>query len=396
MQSGKQDSLFFPSPQIDMSGKLIIKAQLGNDIRRIPIHNEDLTYDDLLLMMQRVFRGQLTNSDDVTIKYKDEDGDLITIFDSSDLSYAKSVSRILRITLFVNQYPRPMEHNMVREFRKELANIRDRINFLFDKLESAETEADKYKTGKQLTAKTGPVAPPETAVAPAPEISKPVDPKVRVHAAMFDPLNQQSSQMDSKAVDQFDQIGKQVIYNGQPTSDITPAISQQYQASSLSNTTQAPYPSNNPAFNPSPRSTPPPQKSVPNQVPPTQAPPTHVQPTQPTNSAYNQNSYAPTSQTYSQGYTYQPSSNGTGGGAPSVSAPTQSYAGPNQAQVYIGGSESGYPSGGYGNTGGTTGTNPYSRTAGGGTYPQQPPAGVYDYSASGQYPTSYQAPYPSY
>ena len=72
MQSGKQESLFFPSPQMDMSGKLIIKAQLGNDIRRIPIHNEDLTYDDLLLMMQRVFRGQLTNSDDVTIKYKDE------------------------------------------------------------------------------------------------------------------------------------------------------------------------------------------------------------------------------------------------------------------------------------------------------------------------------------
>jgi protein TFG len=152
MQTRKQDSLFFPSPQMDMSGKLIIKAQLGNDIRRIPIHNEDLTYDDLLLMMQRVFRGQLTNSDDVTIKYKDEgstrlfcvfkhlksvkyfslfpyvfksdwctliqssvcyctafnnlmyfaclDGDLITIFDSSDLSYAKSVSRILRITLF--------------------------------------------------------------------------------------------------------------------------------------------------------------------------------------------------------------------------------------------------------------------------------------------------------
>lgn len=72
MQSGKKDGLFFPSPQMDMCGKLIIKAQLGDDIRRIPILNEDLTYDDLLLMMQRVFRGQLKNSDDVTIKYKDE------------------------------------------------------------------------------------------------------------------------------------------------------------------------------------------------------------------------------------------------------------------------------------------------------------------------------------
>ena len=45
------------------------------------------------------------------------------------------------------------------------------------------------------------------AVAPAPDV-KPIDPQARVHAAMFDPLNQQTSQMDSKAVDQFDQIGK--------------------------------------------------------------------------------------------------------------------------------------------------------------------------------------------
>lgn len=58
--------------QLDLSGKLIIKAQLGDDIRRIPIHNEDITYDELLLMMQRVFRGQLQSSDEVAIKYKDE------------------------------------------------------------------------------------------------------------------------------------------------------------------------------------------------------------------------------------------------------------------------------------------------------------------------------------
>ena len=41
---------------MDLTGKLIIKASLGDDIRRIPIHNEDMTYDDLILMMQRVFR----------------------------------------------------------------------------------------------------------------------------------------------------------------------------------------------------------------------------------------------------------------------------------------------------------------------------------------------------
>ena len=58
--------------QLDLSGKLIIKVQLGDDIRRIPIHNEDITYDELVLMMQRVYRGKLTSNDEVTIKYKDE------------------------------------------------------------------------------------------------------------------------------------------------------------------------------------------------------------------------------------------------------------------------------------------------------------------------------------
>lgn len=66
--------------QLDLSGKLIIKAQLGDDIRRIPIHNEDITYDELLLMMQRVFRGQLQSSDEVTIKYKDEGQFLDLVF----------------------------------------------------------------------------------------------------------------------------------------------------------------------------------------------------------------------------------------------------------------------------------------------------------------------------
>ena len=50
----------------------MIKCRLGEDIRRIPVLNEDLTYDELMLMMQRVYRGKLTGSDEVTIKYADE------------------------------------------------------------------------------------------------------------------------------------------------------------------------------------------------------------------------------------------------------------------------------------------------------------------------------------
>lgn len=42
------------------------QAQLGQDIRRIAIHNEDITFDELILMMQRVFRGSLSTQDQIT------------------------------------------------------------------------------------------------------------------------------------------------------------------------------------------------------------------------------------------------------------------------------------------------------------------------------------------
>lgn len=53
-------------------GKISSQVQLGDDIRKVLIHNESITYDELLLMMQRIFNGKLTAIDDLTIKYKDE------------------------------------------------------------------------------------------------------------------------------------------------------------------------------------------------------------------------------------------------------------------------------------------------------------------------------------
>lgn len=69
--TGQKDGTFSFLP-MDLTGKLMIKARLGDDVRRVPIHNEDITYDELLLMLQRVFRGKLNNTDDVTVKYSDE------------------------------------------------------------------------------------------------------------------------------------------------------------------------------------------------------------------------------------------------------------------------------------------------------------------------------------
>ncbi|XP_014262344.1 protein TFG-like isoform X2 [Cimex lectularius] len=130
--------------QLDLSGKLIIKVQLGDDVRRIPIHNEAITYDELVLMMQRVFRGKLNSSDDITIKYKDEDGDLITIFDSSDLSFAIQYSRVLKLTLFVSGegnksglYQPPQTYKI----RSQLRTIRDSINQFLDMVEPRNYES---------------------------------------------------------------------------------------------------------------------------------------------------------------------------------------------------------------------------------------------------------------
>ena len=68
----RQKDTAFSFLPMDPSGKLIIKVKLGDDIRKIPIFNEDITYDELLLMLQRVFRGKLSNTDEVTLKYQDE------------------------------------------------------------------------------------------------------------------------------------------------------------------------------------------------------------------------------------------------------------------------------------------------------------------------------------
>ena len=121
---------------LDLSGKIIIKASLGSEIRRMPIHNEEITYDELILMMQRVFKGKLEATDEVAIKYKDEDGDLVTIADNNDLAFAIQCSRVLKITLFVNDQPEPLEPKEVVTIRRELQAIRDRTNYLLDQLEA--------------------------------------------------------------------------------------------------------------------------------------------------------------------------------------------------------------------------------------------------------------------
>lgn len=113
---------------------------MGEDIRRIPIHNDDLTYDELILMMQRVFKGVLKADEDLVLKYKDEDGDLVSLADTNDLSYAIQYSRVLRLTILQedDQKNANMTNTFDKEVVKELRNIRDRVNYLLDMVVSEE------------------------------------------------------------------------------------------------------------------------------------------------------------------------------------------------------------------------------------------------------------------
>ncbi len=54
------------------SNAIVIKARLGNDIRKTVLHNMDITYNELVLMLTRIFKGAVTNQDCITIKYTDQ------------------------------------------------------------------------------------------------------------------------------------------------------------------------------------------------------------------------------------------------------------------------------------------------------------------------------------
>ncbi|XP_066989340.1 protein TFG-like isoform X3 [Macrobrachium rosenbergii] len=175
---------------LDLSGKLIIKAQLGDDIRRIPIHNEDMTYDELILMMQRVFRCSLDPEDEITLKYKDEDGDLVTIFDTSDLSFAIQCSRILRLTILLsgNSKSKPRRPDMTTyAIKKELQEIRNRLTSLIDGLEvplpTSVPVADADVSGNNAGG--------------AAAAATPSNMQLNVNSREFDPLQQQQPQQQA-------------------------------------------------------------------------------------------------------------------------------------------------------------------------------------------------------
>jgi hypothetical protein len=57
---------------LDVFGRIVIKVKLGEEIRKAAIHNEELTFNELCLMIQRIFSDKINKTDEFTIKYTDE------------------------------------------------------------------------------------------------------------------------------------------------------------------------------------------------------------------------------------------------------------------------------------------------------------------------------------
>lgn len=89
---------------VDLGGKIIFKVKLDEEIKKVIIHNDEINYNELLLMLQRIFSDRIKPNDEFRIKYADDENDLITIANDSDLAVAIQTTKILKITIYCKSY----------------------------------------------------------------------------------------------------------------------------------------------------------------------------------------------------------------------------------------------------------------------------------------------------
>jgi hypothetical protein len=107
-------------------------------------------------MMERIFSGKISNSDELTIKYLDDDGDKITLLNDSDLNVALHFHKLLRLFVFVNgkeQLNNSIDNlnqqgNLIdaKTYRNELQDIRNSVQKILDRLQLSTNEVPTTTT----------------------------------------------------------------------------------------------------------------------------------------------------------------------------------------------------------------------------------------------------------
>ncbi|KAL3284593.1 hypothetical protein HHI36_018750 [Cryptolaemus montrouzieri] len=130
--------------------------------------------------------GKLSAYDDITIKYKDEDGDLITIFDSSDLSFAIQCSRILKLQILLNSKKESklkiLSHGDINNIKQQLRNIRNEVNSILENLD------DSVSTAINTSSEPKTTEPANKEAAPLANTLN------KVNSSEFDPLQEGKAQ----------------------------------------------------------------------------------------------------------------------------------------------------------------------------------------------------------
>ncbi|KAJ1355759.1 hypothetical protein KIN20_013293 [Parelaphostrongylus tenuis] len=119
----------------------ILKARFGSDVRKTPIHHaHDLTLNDLTLMLQRIFK--ISSAEAIVLKYKDSDGDLVSLADDSDLLLALQSEKNLSIEV-------SLDNNAAAELngvQQQISQLQADVQRLYKSLASIQTSNNHTAT----------------------------------------------------------------------------------------------------------------------------------------------------------------------------------------------------------------------------------------------------------
>eukprot|EP00124_Ichthyophonus_hoferi_P002552 Ihof_evm4s178 gene=Ihof_evmTU4s178 len=180
---------------MDLSNKYLIKFQLEDDIRAVPVVNEDLTYEELCVMAQRLYQGRIKTEDSISFKYRDQDDDMVTLADTQDLSFAKTYcNRILRLKINITGKEGAEEVKVsvptLHALKKQLAGLQSQLTAVVSMVEKA-ADANPISS---MTA-----AVESSSVKPKHDVSE-FDPHAHVPASsQGNDLNQPDNQLTSTA-----------------------------------------------------------------------------------------------------------------------------------------------------------------------------------------------------
>ncbi|ORX84727.1 hypothetical protein BCR32DRAFT_113907 [Anaeromyces robustus] len=136
-----------------MSALTVIKFYCDGEIKRIPMNRSlgELTYDELCVIVQRVWKSQLSSDiNNLVLKYVDDEGDQICLESDIDISHALTFSTCLKVhvydkeTIPVNSKSLisnlTLEKKSLESIKKVVKNSRDTLNKIIEQLEKIKVE----------------------------------------------------------------------------------------------------------------------------------------------------------------------------------------------------------------------------------------------------------------